>query len=224
VRNHLLERMRAAAILHIEMAWDLAALWAVVTSSMELVLGHSPDETFWVEIMDELVAQFRKLEEMRSWLERPDARTCDLHLSLPPDQAQHADRLDEATRRLEAELTAQWQVGTELEALRTSAARVQDLVLDNIDGASSLGASLSIMAELLEVLNDATTANRVRRGTRSVLVATLSHFLELKCELELLGFGRNEDLIEDHADAASDSLASLVPSSVARDPPDGTGE
>jgi hypothetical protein len=216
--------MRAAAILHIEMAWDLAALWAVVTSSMELVLGHSPDETFWVEIMDELVAQFRKLEEMRSWLERPDARTCDLHLSLPPDQAQHADRLDEATRRLEAELTAQWQVGTELEALRTSAARVQDLVLDNIDGPSSLSASLSIMAELLEVQIDATTANRVRRGTRSLLVASLSHFLELKSELELLGFGRNADLIEDHADAASDSLASLVPSSVARDPPDGMGE
>jgi hypothetical protein len=216
--------MRAAAILHIEMAWDLAALWAVVTSSMELVLGHSPDETFWVEIMDELVAQFRKLEEMCSWLERPDARTCDLHLSLPPDQAQHADRLDEATRRLEAELTAQWQVGTELEALRTSAARVQDLVLDNIDGPSSLSVSLSIMAELLEVQIDATTANRVRRGTRSLLVASLSHFLELKSELELLGFGRNADLIEDHADAASDSLASLVPSSVARDPPDGTGE
>jgi hypothetical protein len=58
-----------------------------------------------------------------------------------------------------------------------------------------------------------------------------SHFLELKSELELVGSGNNVDLIEDQAyalcpmvDAALDSLASLIPCSIARDPPDGAGE
>jgi hypothetical protein len=59
----------------------------------------------------------------------------------------------------------------------------------------------------------------------------MSHFLELKTELELLGSGQNVDLDEGQADAlwplvsvASDSLALLVPSSMARDPPDDVGE
>jgi hypothetical protein len=58
VRNHLLERMWATAIHHIDMAGELDVLQKVVTSTVELVLGHSPDEAFGVEIMDELVAQF----------------------------------------------------------------------------------------------------------------------------------------------------------------------
>jgi hypothetical protein len=64
-------------------------------------------------------------------------------------------------------------------------------------------------------------ANRVRWGTRSALVAALSHFPELKSELEFLGFGQNVDLSDDQVDdltplvsVASDSLASLVPSSI----------
>jgi hypothetical protein len=64
-----------------------------------------------------------------------------------------------------------------------------------------------------------------------VLVATLSHFLELKSEMEFLGSRCNADLTKDQVDAlwplvdvASDSLASLVPSSVARDPLDGAWE
>jgi hypothetical protein len=104
--NHMSERMRAAAIRHIEMAKELATLWVAVTSAMELVLGRSPDVTFWVEIADELVAKFQKLEERCSWLERPSARIYDLLLGPPPDQARWADRPDEAVRRLEAELTA----------------------------------------------------------------------------------------------------------------------
>jgi hypothetical protein len=50
--------MQAAAIHHIEMARELATLRAAVTSAAELVLGRSPNETFRVEIVDELVAQF----------------------------------------------------------------------------------------------------------------------------------------------------------------------
>jgi hypothetical protein len=53
-----LERMQAAAICHIEMVEELAALWAVVTSTTELTLGCSPNETLQAEIMDELVPQF----------------------------------------------------------------------------------------------------------------------------------------------------------------------
>jgi hypothetical protein len=57
------------------------------------------------------------------------------------------------------------QVDTELEALQTSATRVQDLVLDSIDGPSSLVVSLSMVAELLEGRIDATATNRVCWGT-----------------------------------------------------------
>jgi hypothetical protein len=55
--------------------------------------------------------------------------------------------------------------------------------------------------ELLEGRIDAVIANGVYWGTRSTLVAALSHFSELKSELELLGSGCNADLTEDQADA-----------------------
>jgi hypothetical protein len=71
------------------------------------------------------------------------------------------------------------------------------LVLDNAHGPSSLVASLSVVVELFEGQFDAVIMNGVRWGTRSVLVAALSHFLELDVELELLGSGCNTDLTED---------------------------
>jgi hypothetical protein len=151
--------------------------------------------------MNELVAQFWWLEEPCSWLKRPSARICDLLLGPPPNQARWADRLDEAVGRLEAELTAWRHVDADLEALRTSVAQVWDLVLDSIDGPSSLAASLSMMAELLKGQIDAAAANGVHWGTQSMLVATLSHFLELKSELELLGSGHNVDRTKDQVDA-----------------------
>jgi hypothetical protein len=46
VRNHLLERMWVASIRHIEMAREPTALRVVVTSAVELVLGHSPVRPF----------------------------------------------------------------------------------------------------------------------------------------------------------------------------------
>jgi hypothetical protein len=88
------------------------------------------------------------------------------------------------------------------------------LVLDNADGPSSLMASLSTAVELFEGRINAAVANGVRWGTWSVLVAALSHFPELKSELELF---------RTRVRAASDSLASHVPPSVARSPPDGVG-
>jgi hypothetical protein len=59
----------------------------------------------------------------------------------------------------------------------------------------------------------------------------VSYFSKLKTDLEVLGSKRSVDLTEDEVDAlwtrvrvASDLLASYVPSSVAHNPPDGTGE
>jgi hypothetical protein len=104
-------------------------------------------------------------------------------------------------------------------------------MLDSADGPFSLAASMSTSVELLEGWIDAMTANRVRWGSRSMLVAAVLHFPELKPELELLGSGHDADLTEDEVDAlwtrvrvASDSLASYVPSLVSCSPPDCEGE
>jgi hypothetical protein len=126
---------------------------------------------------------------------------------------------------------AAWQeVDAKLEDLRTSAAHVRDLVLDNDDESSSLAASMSTAVELLEGRIDAVATNEVLWGSCSAMVTTISHFSELKSELELLGSRHKVDLIEDEADAlwtrvsaASDSLASYVPSSVAHGPPNNVG-
>jgi hypothetical protein len=90
---------------------------------------------------------------------------------------------------------------------------------------------MSTAVELLESWIYATAANGVHWGLHFVLVAAVLLFPELKPELELLGSGRNADQTEDEADAlwtwvcmASDSLASYIPSSVARGHPDGLGE
>jgi hypothetical protein len=88
-----------------------------------------------------------------------------------------------------------------VEALWTSAARVQDLVLDRTDGTSSLAASLSTAAERLKGQVDATAANGVRWGTRLALITTLSHFSELEAKLELLSSDRNVSLMEYQVDA-----------------------
>jgi hypothetical protein len=100
-------------------------------------------------------------------------------------------------------------------------------VLGNADGLSSLAASLSMVAELLEGRIDTVSTNGVHWGTQSTLVAALLHFSELKSKLELHGFGQNVDLTDDQPNAlwplvsvTSDSLASLVPSSIVRNPPD----
>jgi hypothetical protein len=81
--------------------------------------------------------------------------------------------------------------------LQPSAAQVWDFVLDRADGPSSLAASLSPTAELLEGHIDTMTTNRVHWGTRFALVAALLHFPELEAELELLRSVRNVDLMED---------------------------
>jgi hypothetical protein len=80
--------MRATALHHTEMAEELTMLWSAVSSAVGLVLVRSPNETFRVEVTDDLVAQFWRLAELYSWHEGPDVRICDLQLephSVKPD-------------------------------------------------------------------------------------------------------------------------------------------
>jgi hypothetical protein len=48
--------MWATVLHHTKMVEELAVLQAVVSSVVELVLGHSPDETSSVGVMNKLVA------------------------------------------------------------------------------------------------------------------------------------------------------------------------
>jgi hypothetical protein len=54
--------MRIASLRHTEMVRELSTLQSTVTFIVEFVLGRSPDETIQVEVVDELVAKFRKLQ------------------------------------------------------------------------------------------------------------------------------------------------------------------
>jgi hypothetical protein len=86
VRNHLSDGMWIMALHHTEMARELVALRVALSSTVELVLGRSLEETFQVEVVHELVAEFWKLEERCSRLEWPGARIYDLVLGPPPSQ------------------------------------------------------------------------------------------------------------------------------------------
>jgi hypothetical protein len=57
--------------------------------------------------------------------------------------------------------------------------------------------SMSLVVELLEGQIETTAANGVHWGSRSMLVAAVLHFLELRSELEQLGSAHNVDLTED---------------------------
>jgi hypothetical protein len=201
-----------------------------VSSIVDFMLGHSPTETFQAEVMDELVVEFQRQEEWHSHLERPNARVSDLILGMPSGRARLVDQLEEATRQLEAKYVARREADAELETIRSSMARVWDLVLERANGLSSLATSLSSMVELLEDCIAVAIANGVRLGTRSALAAALSHFLELGTKLELPESGRNVDLTEDQVDAlwthvrpTSDLLTSFIPPSVACSSPNGAG-
>jgi hypothetical protein len=114
-------------------------------------------------------------------------------------------------------------VDAELEALWTSIALVRDLVLGNVDGPSSLAASLPMVAELLEGRIDTTATSGVcwwlPYRTFGAKERARAAWVWAKC-----------DITDDQADAlwplvtaSSDSSASLVPSLFARDPPNDAG-
>jgi hypothetical protein len=104
-------------------------------------------------------------------------------------------------------------------------------VLGDVDGSSLLATSMSAVAQRLEGWIDAAATNGVCWGSHSVLVAAVMHFSELDTDLEVLRSGSNMGLTESMVDAlwsrvhvAANSLASHVPYSVARNPPDSAGE
>jgi hypothetical protein len=92
-------------------------------------------------------------------------RIWSLLLGPPPGQVRWADRLEEAAGRLEAALAERRQVDAELEALRTSATLVWDVILGEAGGPSSLVMSLSMVAEEVENWINTTAANGVWWGT-----------------------------------------------------------
>jgi hypothetical protein len=104
-------------------------------------------------------------------------------------------------------------------------------VLGSTDGSSAQAMPMPAVAELLEGRIDTAAANGVCWGSRSALVAAVSHFPELDTDFEVLRSSRNVGLIEDEVGAlwswvrmTADSLASHVPSLVARNPLDGVEE
>jgi hypothetical protein len=55
--------MQLVVLRHTEMVGELATRRAVMSSTMESALGHSPDVTFYVEVVGELVAEFQRMQE-----------------------------------------------------------------------------------------------------------------------------------------------------------------
>jgi hypothetical protein len=191
----------------------------------------SPRNTARVEVVNELVAEFQKVETCHSKIEWPTAWIGDLFLGPPPSRAWLANHLDEVVARLKVEHATRWKVEAELEDLRSSATRVRDLVLGDVSRSSLMGESMSAVMEQLEGQIDGVLANGVHWGSHSALVAMVSHFTELDADLEVLGSGCNAGLIEDEVNdlwsrvcAAADLLALHVPSLVACNPPDSARE
>jgi hypothetical protein len=148
-----------------------------------------------------------------------------------PSWAWLTDHLDEVATWLKVEQVTRWEVEAELEDMRSSAALVRDLVLDDVGGSSLMATSMSAVTEQLEGWIDAATTNRVCWGSHSALVVMVLLFPELDADLEVLGSGHNAGLAKDEINplrfrvcAVVDSLSSHIPSSVARSPPDSVGE
>jgi hypothetical protein len=74
-------------------------------------------------------------------------------------------------------------------------------MLYNVDGSSSLTASMFMVVQLFDGRINAAATNGVHWGSCSTFVATVSHFLELKSELELLRSEHNTDVTKDEANA-----------------------
>jgi hypothetical protein len=87
---------------------------------------------------------------------------CDLILGPPSSRDRLADRVEEVIGQLWVEQATRREADTKLEAPRSSATQVQNLMLERSDRTSPLAASLSSMVELIEDRIDTVAANRVR--------------------------------------------------------------
>jgi hypothetical protein len=66
VKSPLSVRMQATALRHGGVVGDLTALQAAVSSTVDLVLGCSLDQTSSVEVMNELTSKLWRLEKLCS--------------------------------------------------------------------------------------------------------------------------------------------------------------
>jgi hypothetical protein len=78
--------MRSATFRHTEITGELTALRSMVSSATELGLGRSPGETIEVEVMNEMVATFRRREELCLPLEGPGMKICTPFIEPPTSQ------------------------------------------------------------------------------------------------------------------------------------------
>jgi hypothetical protein len=69
----LVQWVRLVALFPTKMVGELATFWAVVSSTVESVLWHSPSNTAHVEVVGELAAKFQKVEGRHTKLERSAA-------------------------------------------------------------------------------------------------------------------------------------------------------
>jgi hypothetical protein len=103
-------------------------------------------------------------------------RIYNLLLGPSPGHAHWTNQLEEAVGRLEAAMARWCRANAKLEDLSASAVLVQDLVMGNTGGSTSLVASLAEAAREVENWINTAAANGVRWGTRSALVDVLSYF------------------------------------------------
>jgi hypothetical protein len=83
--KRMYEGMRLATLHHNEMARELAAFQAAMSSTMELVLRHSPNNVARAEVVGELVAELHRVEAQNSSGPLPRSMTfCSDHCSAGP--------------------------------------------------------------------------------------------------------------------------------------------
>jgi hypothetical protein len=116
VRSHVSEGMKIAALYNTKMVEQLAALQAAVSSATQFVLECSPTMALQVDVLDELVTEFRKQEERRSCIKQSGMMVCNLILGSPTSRVWLAKRLDETIGQLGVEQAARWDADTKLEA------------------------------------------------------------------------------------------------------------
>jgi hypothetical protein len=81
------------------------------------VLGRSPSNAFWVEVLEELVTEFKEQAEWCSHLEYSGLRVCDLILVPSTDQVRLANCLEQDNGQLQAEYEECREVDAKLESL-----------------------------------------------------------------------------------------------------------
>jgi hypothetical protein len=83
LRGHQSEGMRVDTVRHTEMVGQVAALQVMVSSTMQSAHGHSPTKAFRVDVVDEMITEFREQAKRRSRLDKSGLRICALILGLP---------------------------------------------------------------------------------------------------------------------------------------------